>query len=204
MYSQNNEAEEIVDVDAAINGTDYNSEYDKGNPDPYLASNSLQNPESSYLDTQEQDTSFGSDRIPVGLDQSDGWQDNDPLPMGDEVSMGVISRESENYRNNQTPVLPMPSANPNRVTGRRGGRQGGSRASSGTPMQRPSGPVNGFPQPPSQPESANLSDISYSYRSVQRERIEVPVTRVPRNPAQQFNNSSSSSYRTKLGNQSMI
>ena len=44
----------------------------------------------------------------------------------------------------------------------------------------------------------------YSYRSVQRERIEVPVTRVHRNPAQQLNNSSSSSYRTKLGNQSMI
>ena len=115
----------------------------------------------SICEFQEQDTSFGSDRIPVGLDQSDGWQDNDPLPMGDEVSMGVISRESENYRNNQTPVMPMQSANPNRVTGRRGGRQGGSRASNGPPAQR-NIPVNGFPQPPSQPlDSANLSDISY-------------------------------------------
>merc|ERR1719433_1238988 len=124
MYSQNNEADEIVDVDEAINGTDYNGiDYNARNPDPYPTSA----PDSSYLDTQEQDTSFGSDRIPVGLDQSDGWQDNDPLPLGDEVSMGVISRESENYRNNQTPILPMPSANPNRVTGRRGGRQGGSR-----------------------------------------------------------------------------
>ena len=29
------------------------------------------------------------------------WQDNDPLPLGDEVSMGVISRpESENNRTN--------------------------------------------------------------------------------------------------------
>ena len=37
----------------------------------------------------------------MGLDQSDGWQDNDPLPLGDEVSMGVISRpESENNRTN--------------------------------------------------------------------------------------------------------
>ena len=81
--------------------------------------------------------------------------------MGDEVSMGVISRESENYRNNQTPVMPMQSANPNRVTGRRGGRQGGSRASNVPPAQR-NIPVNGFPQPPSQPlDSANLSDISY-------------------------------------------
>merc|ERR1719273_1905989 len=199
MYSQNNEAEEIVDVDAAINGTDYNSEYDKGNPDPYLASNSLQNPESSYLDTQEQDTSFGSDRIPVGLDQSDGWQDNDPLPLGDEVSMGVISRESSNYPSLQNPVQPVLSANPNRVTGRRGGRQGGSRASNGPPAQR-TVPVNGFPQPPSQPlDSANLSDISYSYRSVQRERIEVPVTRLPRQQAQQLNSSNASGYRTQLG-----
>ena len=39
----------------------------------------------------------------MGLDQSDGWQDNDPLPLGDEVSMGVISRpESENNRTNLT------------------------------------------------------------------------------------------------------
>ena len=39
----------------------------------------------------------------MGLDQSDGWQDNDPLPLGDEVSMGVISRpESENNRTNFT------------------------------------------------------------------------------------------------------
>ena len=46
--------DEIVDVDAAINGTDYNAhtDYNERNPDPYLASNSLQNPESSYLDTQ--------------------------------------------------------------------------------------------------------------------------------------------------------
>merc|ERR1711899_715555 len=60
MYSQNNEDDEIVDVDAAINGTEYNAhaDYNERNPDPYLASNSLQNPEPSYLDTQEQDTSF--------------------------------------------------------------------------------------------------------------------------------------------------
>ena len=39
----------------------------------------------------------------MGLDQSDGWLDNDPLPLGDEVSMGVISRpESENNRTNLT------------------------------------------------------------------------------------------------------
>jgi len=199
-FSQSTQPDEIVDVDAAINGTDYNSDYKARNPDPYDTNsanpNSFQNPDLSYLDTNEQDTSFGSDRIPVGLDQSDGWQDNDPLPLGDEVSMGVISRpESENNRTNFTQVSMPIAAQPNRVQGRRGGGQAVLR----------SGASNGFPQPPSQPQdSANISDISYSYRSVQRERIEVPVTRVHRNPAQQLNNSSSSSYRTKLGNQSMI
>ena len=47
------------------------------------------------------------------MDQSDG---NDPLPLGDEVSMGVISRESENMsRNDYHSQPPMP--NPNRVQG---------------------------------------------------------------------------------------
>merc|ERR1711899_281274 len=179
------EADEIVDVDAAING------------------DSVQNPDASYLDTQEQDTSFGSDRIPVGLDQSDGWPDNDPIPLGDEVSMGVISRESENYRtNHSTPAVPMPTSNSNRVQGRRGGLRGGGGRSGGHQPSRSA--VNGFPQPPSGPPEANISDISYSYRSIQRERIEVPVTRAHRNPNHQALNHSSSGYRTQLGNQSMI
>ena len=55
MYSQNNEADEIVDVDEAINGTDYNGidynrsdSYNARNPDSYPTSA----PDSSYLDTQ--------------------------------------------------------------------------------------------------------------------------------------------------------
>ena len=47
--------DEIVDVDAAINGTDYNSDYKARNPDPYDTNsanpNSFQNPDLSYLDT---------------------------------------------------------------------------------------------------------------------------------------------------------
>ena len=42
-------------MDAAINGTDYNSDYNARNPDPYDTNNanpnSLQNPDLSYLDT---------------------------------------------------------------------------------------------------------------------------------------------------------
>jgi hypothetical protein len=57
------------------------------------------------------------------------------------------------------------AAQPNRVQGRRGGRQGGSgvgRQGSGQPAAVRSGASNGFPQPPSQPQdSANISDISY-------------------------------------------
>jgi hypothetical protein len=44
-----------VDVDAAIYGTDNNSDYKAQNPDPYDTNNanpnSLQNPDLSYLDT---------------------------------------------------------------------------------------------------------------------------------------------------------
>ena len=60
------------------------------------------------------DDSFDTKILPAyGLDQSDGLE-NDPIPLGDEVSMGVISRnESENY-NNPTPIS-MP--NTNRQTG---------------------------------------------------------------------------------------
>ena len=78
--------------------------------------------------------------------------------------MGVISRESENYRTNQTPVVPLPtSANTNRVQGRRGGRQGSAGGRGGQPVGSRAAVVNGFPQPPSQPppESTNVSDISY-------------------------------------------
>jgi hypothetical protein len=57
------------------------------------------------------------------------------------------------------------AAQPNRVQGRRGGRQGGSgvgRQGGGQPTAVRSGVSNGFPQPPSQPQdSANISDISY-------------------------------------------
>ena len=49
------QSDEIVDVDAAINGTDYNSDYKARNPDPYDTNsanpNSFQNPDLSYLDT---------------------------------------------------------------------------------------------------------------------------------------------------------
>ena len=42
-------------MDAAINGADYNSDYNARNPDPYDTNNanpnSLQNPDLSYLDT---------------------------------------------------------------------------------------------------------------------------------------------------------
>jgi len=74
--------------------------------------------------------------------------------------MGVISRESENYRTNQTPIVPMPTtaSNSNRVQGRRGGRQGSGGRSGGQPHRSA---VNGFPQPPSAPPEANISDISY-------------------------------------------
>ena len=59
------------------------------------------------------DDSFDTKILPAyGLDQSDGLE-NDPIPLGDEVSMGVISRnESESY--NPTPIS-MP--NTNRQTG---------------------------------------------------------------------------------------
>ena len=64
-----------------------------------------------------EDNSFESNfPIPVAMDQSDG---HDPLPLGDEVSMGVISRESENMSRNGMHMHhsqpPMP--NPNRVQG---------------------------------------------------------------------------------------
>ena len=59
------------------------------------------------------DDSFDTKILPAyGLDQSDGLE-NDPIPLGDEVSMGVISRgESESY--NPTPIS-MP--NTSRQTG---------------------------------------------------------------------------------------
>ena len=94
--------EEVIDVDEAINeGLDQ-----------------VQMQDMSYLDGPEHDTSF---EIPVNLDQTDGL-DHDVLPMGDEVSMGVISRESGHF---DTPQPPMP--NPNRVTGRRGGGRSGGK-----------------------------------------------------------------------------
>ena len=40
--------------------------------------------------------------FPTGLDQTDNF-DNDPIPLGDEVSMGVISRESANFANHAPP-----------------------------------------------------------------------------------------------------
>ena len=58
--------------------------------------------------------------LPMGLDQSDGF-DNDPIPLGDEVSMGVITPVSDNFNQMPTPTpisMPTPQyTNPNRVTG---------------------------------------------------------------------------------------
>ena len=58
--------------------------------------------------------------LPMGLDQSDAF-DNDPIPLGDEVSMGVITPVSDNLNQMPTPTpisMPTPQySNPNRVTG---------------------------------------------------------------------------------------
>ena len=95
-FSGNPTEDEVVDVDEALNGPEV---VDQAMPD-------------SYLDVPE-DNSFESNfPIPVAMDQSDG---NDPLPLGDEVSMGVISRESENMSRQES--MPMPMPNPNRVQG---------------------------------------------------------------------------------------
>ena len=46
--------------------------------------------------------------FPTGLDQTDNF-DNDPIPLGDEVSMGVISRESANFANHAPSHMPNPA-----------------------------------------------------------------------------------------------
>ena len=93
----------MVDVDAAIND----------HPDLDNQIPMQDHPDSSYFDVPE-DNSFESNfPIPVAMDQSDG---HDPLPLGDEVSMGVISRDSENMSRNEM-NQPMPMPNPNRVQG---------------------------------------------------------------------------------------
>eukprot|EP00093_Oithona_nana_P001728 01728.XXX_6355_9210_1 [CDS] Oithona nana genome sequencing. len=108
--------DEVVDVDAAIN-----DHPDLDNP-IQMQMQMQDHPDSSYFDVPE-DNSFESNfPIPVAMDQSDG---HDPLPLGDEVSMGVISRDSENMSRNEMNQhsQPMPMPNPNRVQGRRGGRR---------------------------------------------------------------------------------
>ena len=95
--------DEVVDEDAAIND----------HPDLDNQIPMQDHPDSSYFDVPE-DNSFESNfPIPVAMDQSDG---HDPLPLGDEVSMGVISRDSENMSRNEM-NQPMPMPNPNRVQG---------------------------------------------------------------------------------------
>ena len=99
--------DEVVDVDAAIN-----DHPDLDNP-IQMQMQMQDHPDSSYFDVPE-DNSFESNfPIPVAMDQSDG---HDPLPLGDEVSMGVISRDSENMSRNEM-NQPMPMPNPNRVQG---------------------------------------------------------------------------------------
>jgi len=163
-FSNPPQYDEAVDVDAAITDSVMDS----------------QQPDSSYFDVPE-DNSFESNfPIPVAMDQSDG---NDPLPLGDEVSMGVISRESENLsRNDMYKQPPMP--NPNRVQGRRGGRRSGGPAH------------NGFPRTPTTPTAPPTTTYSaeISHREVRRERFEMP----------QNSSSSSNNYRTQLGQSSMI
>jgi len=162
-FSQNPPQDEEVDIDAALNdqslmnGQEHTT--DLGNMDaPYPG-----------LD----DDSFDTKILPAyGLDQSDGLE-NDPIPLGDEVSMGVISRnESENY-NNPTPIS-MP--NTNRQTGRRGGRSS-SQLSNGNAHHTPT----------------TKTIFEESHRMVKRERYQVPRS-----------TSQNQSYRTQLGNQSMI
>ena len=102
--------DEVVDVDAAIN-----DHPDLDNP-IQMQMQMQDHPDSSYFDVPE-DNSFESNfPIPVAMDQSDG---HDPLPLGDEVSMGVISRDSENMSRNEMNQhsQPMPMPNPNRVQG---------------------------------------------------------------------------------------
>ena len=61
----------------------------------------------TILPLQEPDTSFDMG-FPTGLDQTDNF-DNDPIPLGDEVSMGVISRESANFANHAPSHMPNPA-----------------------------------------------------------------------------------------------
>merc|ERR1719323_2924135 len=157
-FSGNPTEDEVVDVDEALNGPEV---VDQGMPD-------------SYLDVPE-DNSFESNfPIPVAMDQSDG---NDPLPLGDEVSMGVISRESENMSRQES--MPMPMPNPNRVQGRRGGRR-----SAGPPQ-------NGFPRTPTTPTAAPTTTYSaeINHREVRHEKYELPNRSQQRTP---------NSYRTQL------
>ena len=51
---------------------------------------------------------------------------------------------------------------------------------------------NGFPE-----AQTSKNTVEISYREVQRERVEIPISRV-RNPP------TTAGYRTQLGNQSMI
>lgn len=158
-------ADEVVDVDAALN-------------------EGLDQIDNSYMvDADLHDNSFESG-FPPGLDlQVEGPED--PIPLGDEVSMGVISRDSQNEV--RQPPMPLPSMNPNRVTGRRGGRQS-------TPTRQQ---TNGFPRPNQQPLSEPMVEVSY--RSLHQQ-----TTSVQRKPMQQNHHYQSPGYRTQLGNQSMI
>lgn len=162
----NPQPDEVVDVDAALN-------------------EGLDQIDNSYMvDPDLHDNSFESG-FPPGLDlQVEGPED--PIPLGDEVSMGVISRDSENELRSQPP-MPMPT-NPNRLTGRRGGRQ-----STAMPRQQ----SNGFPRPSQPPLSEPVIEVNY--RSVHHQQ---QTHHVQRKPMHQQNQSPG--YRTQLGNQSMI
>ena len=129
-----------------------------------------------------QDNSFESE-FPAGLGMDQNEANDDPIPLGDEVSMGVISRESEDLAYQYNSQSPMPMPDPNRVQGRRGGRRSVSRSSH-----------NGFPHPTNHQVSAE-----FNHREVRHERYASPEVNY-RSPQHNL----PAGYRTHLGNQSMI
>ncbi len=122
-----NVQDEIVDVDEALNeGVLNGMPIPNGQPDFNMTDPTFVSPEhqklhhdvngqSFFCMFQDQDTSFGSGGLPAGFDASDGL-DNDPIPLGDEVSHGHCTPNSN--METLTPQPPMPAPDPNRVTGK--------------------------------------------------------------------------------------
>lgn len=194
-FAEHPPVEEEVDIDFALN--DQCLDERDGN---HLAPNHY----------PEQDTSFGSEGLPAGLDNTMNGL-GDPLPLGDEVSEGRLSEardlpsfNTEGFQCNtilHAKNSPCPSPkinpNPNRVQGRRGGGR------SGGPSSRPS-----------QPQTFTVTQ-EFSHHSVQREVIKgnnassrnLPPLRQERGrlpPPASNTTPAIDGYKTQLGNQSLI